>query len=253
MSQSIKAVHTACKNCVFSIYEEKTQIGCSLDYINKYKQIGSDILEVYDEFKEFYVINEKKCLGYRENQWFEQFGLANASLEEKIDKFKQLNYIQYCIGIDLRNIDSISMLKTIINDINSSNIFPKKIVLFRFPQNARLFNYDDTRDVLKQLKGSPQWRIQSMFDNEELEESIVYNFAINNKKQRFLLYISKPTSKIKEIIVKANSMVYDNLQFFNAVSDNEKNSYIFSGALYRYALVEQKRNILSDIKEFIVV
>jgi hypothetical protein len=252
MSQ-IKAIHTSCKNCVFAIYKDKTQTGCHLDYINKYKGVGSEILEVYDEFKEFYVINDKKCLGYRENNWFNQFDLQDADLDSKIKKFKELNYISYCVGIDLRNMDSIKDLELVISQINNSLMVPKKIIIFRFPKNAKIFSYNNIREALSKTSRSTKWRIQSMFDQEEPEESVVYNFAINNKQYRFLMYINNFTNAIPNIIVKANSLVYDNLQFFNAISDSDQKAYLFSGALYRYALVEQKRNILNLTDEFIIV
>lgn len=252
MSQ-IKAVHTACKNCVFAVYKNNTQIDCHLDYINKYKNVGSEIIEVYDDSKEFYVINDKKCLGYRENSWFTQFNLEHSSLEEKTKKFKELNYISYCIGINLRNIKTLEHLESLINEINLSGMIPKKIVIFRFPSHAKIFNYDQLRSCLSKLMGSPKWRIQSMLDNEEPEESIVYNFAINNKQYRFLLYINDITHMVGHIIKKTNSLIYDELKFFNAVSDKDKKAYMFSGALYRYALVEHKKNILSDMSDFIIV
>ena len=81
----IHAIHTPCKNCVFAKYEENTQTGCELDYIEKYKNLESEILEVYDNDKEFYVINDKKCLGYREPKWFEQLSMSDSSMEEKIN------------------------------------------------------------------------------------------------------------------------------------------------------------------------
>lgn len=251
--QQIKAIHTSCKNCVFAIYSENTQTGCNLDYINKYKNVGSEILEVYDEFKEFYVINDKKCLGYRENNWFNQFNLSDADLEIKIKKFKELNYISYCVGIDLRNINNISELELIINEINNSTMVPKKIVIFRFVQHAKIFSYEVIREVLSKTLKSTKWRIQSMLDQEEPEQSIVYNFSIKNKQYRFLMYINNYTSSISNIIKKSNSLVYDDLQFFNAVSDKDQKAYLFSGALYRYALVEQKRNVLNSTDHFIIV
>lgn len=252
MSQ-IKAIHTACKNCVFAIYDNNTQNGCHLDYINKYRSVGSEILEVYDEFKEFYVINDKKCLGYRENNWFNQFDLGDADLDSKIKKFKELNHISYCVGIDLRNINSIDDLELIIGEINKSSMTPKKIVIFRFPKHAKIFTYDIIRNALAKSLKSTKWRIQSMFDQEEPEESIVYNFAITNKEYRFLMYINNYSNTIPNIINKANSLVYDQLQAFNAVSDKDKKAYLFSGALYRYALTEQKKNVLNDMDQFIIV
>ena len=40
-------VHTACKNCMFAVYEDNTQTGCYINRLEKY----SDVLECYDEEK----------------------------------------------------------------------------------------------------------------------------------------------------------------------------------------------------------
>ena len=83
---SIPAIHTSCKKCVFAIYDNITQTGCHLDYIAKYREKNISILEAYDEQKEFYVIGDKKCPGYREDSWFKD---NNLTIEEKIDKIKK--------------------------------------------------------------------------------------------------------------------------------------------------------------------
>ena len=55
-------IHTPCKDCVFAIYDDKTQINCSQDCIDKYKKLDVPIVEVYDDDKEFYVIEGRKCI-----------------------------------------------------------------------------------------------------------------------------------------------------------------------------------------------
>ena len=56
--ETIKPIHTPCKDCTFAIYEGKTQNGCHLNLLEKYKNKNLEILEAYDEQKEFYIINQ---------------------------------------------------------------------------------------------------------------------------------------------------------------------------------------------------
>ena len=52
----ISKIHTPCKDCVFALYNDITQVGCKTKTLDIFKQRGVTILEVYDEEKEFYVI-----------------------------------------------------------------------------------------------------------------------------------------------------------------------------------------------------
>ena len=58
-------IKTSCKECVCSIYKDATQTGCSFDRIKKF---GTDVIEAYDDNKEFYVI-KRFCNFYRNPKW----------------------------------------------------------------------------------------------------------------------------------------------------------------------------------------
>jgi hypothetical protein len=248
----IKAIHTSCKNCVFSIYKDITQTGCSLDYISKYKNIGSEILDVYDEEKEFFVINDKKCLGYRENKWFQEFGLEHSTLEEKIKKFKELNHIGYSLNINVNNFNSIEEIVDIFRQINTIKIFPRKITFIRLPDcNISFEELKNSLPILEKEKIT--WRVQNMIDKTEHIEELIYTLSINNKKYRFMCYLDSHISNIDNIIKTANSFVYEDLKFFNAITDKDSKCLMFSVAIYRYALVEQKKNILLDKQSHILI
>lgn len=61
-----RKLQTSCKNCTFAVYDNLTQIGCVADRISKYEK--DDIIEAYDNEKEFYVINQF-CNLYRPSSW----------------------------------------------------------------------------------------------------------------------------------------------------------------------------------------
>jgi hypothetical protein len=58
---------TACKNCLFAVYDENTQVGCTLGRIKKW-QDQFKVIDAYDEDKEFYVI-KGVCNTVREPGW----------------------------------------------------------------------------------------------------------------------------------------------------------------------------------------
>lgn len=76
---------TACKNCLFAVYDHKTQTGCQLGRVEKH--IAEDnVMEVYDDDAEFYVI-KGICNTVRQSEW--NNGVANIDkvLSEARPKF----------------------------------------------------------------------------------------------------------------------------------------------------------------------
>ena len=137
----IDPIHTPCKSCVFAQYENNTQTGCALNYIDKYRDAGVEILEAYDDDdNNFYVLNKKKCLGYRESKWFEELNMTDSSMEDKIEYFYKNNAIQYIIIIDLKDYD-INKLENIFNQILNATVRPTKLVLIRH-QHQTEFKYE---------------------------------------------------------------------------------------------------------------
>lgn len=69
-------VHTACGNCIFSLYddkESKAQTGCVFNRIELYEDAGAEVIPVYDdEEREFFVINNRSCAFKRTKDWGDQ-------------------------------------------------------------------------------------------------------------------------------------------------------------------------------------
>lgn len=248
---TISKVHTACKDCAFSVYEGITQTGCALDYISKYKEKGTEVLEVYDNDKEFYVLNDKKCLGYRENKWFTQYNLEHAPLEDKITKFNELNHIQYLLLIDLKNfnVDTLEQLKKGINDCI---IKPEKIIFVRY-QSSKLFPYDILKQFCDDAGIKGKWRIQTMVDDDMSNMDILHNTINLNKGYRFILSINNPTIDINSLIIEADTIVYKNLDSMLAIKNTDKSAILFSAPSYRWSIVVERKNILEDENNYITI
>lgn len=242
---NIPAIHTACKKCVFALYDNITQTGCYLDYITKYRKKNISILEVYDNEKEFYVIADKKCPSYREDSWFKDSSL---SIQQKAEQIKNSNNINYLIAINLKDI-TVSDFYNIIDDISKLQFRPSKVIIVRHTDNLN-FPFDTLKNSLDQL--NIPWRIQTMIDKDALLGDILHGVSSSNPQYRFICSITNYTKDIARVINKANSIIYDDLSTFNILSDHNRNIIIYAGSVYRYSNFHGY-DILNDDKAYQIV
>lgn len=246
---TIATVHTACKKCVFADYKNNSQVGCSIGYLEKYKNINATILEAYDEEKEFYIINDKKCLCYREDSWFKKYDMEHSTLQEKIEKVKETNHLHYLLVINLYNFNDSDLTK-ITQEITNLSVKPQKIIFVRYANN-KTFEFKVLSDLLKQSNLKCSWRIQSMIDNSLEYDQILHNIVSMNKGYRFIVSIKNPASDIDNIISFANNKVYEDLEALHVVANKDKSCILFSAPSYRFSLLIEGKNILDNI-EYIV-
>lgn len=249
METPINTIHTSCKECAFATYSDNTQDGCSLGYLDVYKQENTEVLEAYDEDKEFYIINNKKCLGYREPRWFESQGLlADSTTSEKIDCYKKSSLLSYVAIIDLKEVD-LPMLSKIVCDLADSKIpAPSKIILIRhLDSNKKDLFFDHITDIFKKSGLSCPWRIQSVMDEAV---DIIPSVISINKQYRFLFFIAQSSDPIIPIVQKAYEIIYDKLDRFMIISDTEKTCMMYSTILYSYCryfeipFLEEEKNYI---------
>lgn len=242
---TISSIHTPCKDCVFAIYDNITQTECALKYIDKYKNQNIEILEAYDDTKEFYIINNKKCIGYRENKWFKQFDLDQADLDSKIQKYKETNILDYMIIIDLKNL-SIDELEDLIQQTDACAIKPKKVILIRYNDNELRFPYSSIEKILKDYNVSYEWRIQTILDTEWTYDHILSNITSSNLRYRFTVSVTKYSTDLCRIINATNKLVHEDLGQFEVISNAEKTCLIYSGAIYRFESFHGKNLLNND-------
>ena len=89
---------TACKNCLFAIYDGKTQVGCQAGRIDRYKDLDQ-VFDAYDDTHEFYVI-KGICNAVRENGW-------NNDVAE-VEKMRAENRPRFDVILDATHINKRS-------------------------------------------------------------------------------------------------------------------------------------------------
>ncbi len=248
---TINSIHTPCKSCVFAEYKDITQIGCHLNYLDTYRTKNIEILEAYDNEKEFYIINNKKCIGYRENGWFEKRNLQNLSIEEKIKKFKEKNFLHYLMVVNLNNFNTSEQLHSLSVQLSHIDIKPRKIIFIRYHSNKN-HPLSTIQDLLDKSNLSCKWRIQTMLEDRDYLE-VLHDIVNLNKKYRFVCTMSAETTETNTVINTANKIVYENMDRFVVLTDKNKSITIFSAPNYRYGLLIENKNILATEDNHIIV
>jgi hypothetical protein len=250
----INIVHTPCKNCAFAIYEDKTQKDCGLKYIEIYKQKNQEIIEAYDEEKEFFVINNKKCPGYREQKWFDKLDVPCETLEEKIAIFHKHNHIHYLLTVNLENLNRENFVD-ICEQISNLAIPPQKIIFVRYPpvDTNETFPYEYLKTNIDKYFSNISWRIQTVVDRSVSYEFMLQTIISTNKKYRFVVSMKEYNSDIQHIVNYADNLVVNELGSFVVVSNSNKNCIIFSSIVYRYSMFMDKKNILEDEESYAII
>lgn len=121
---------TSCKDCVFAVYEENTQIGCSADRLK-----NLNVAECYDEEKEFYVTKDVSCLGFRKHSWLKD----NESIEQAKERAKKELAFSYTV------ITSSENIKEKLAAIDKQKYRPSITYVYSYdgePIDKNLFRFD---------------------------------------------------------------------------------------------------------------
>jgi hypothetical protein len=248
---TINPIHTPCKNCTFAKYDDNTQTDCHLDYISLYKNKNIEIIEAYDNEKEFFIINNKKCVGYREKSWFEKRKMENLSIEEKVAKFKENNFLHYLMCVDLQNFtqEDLSAFGDLFKNLS---IKPRKIIFIRYQNHTIKFSYDLIQKTLDQAGFNGKWRIQTMLIDKDYRD-ILHEITNLNKKYRFILSINSFCNDLETVVSRANKIVYENMDRFIAIRNVDKSAILYSTPNYRHSLLIEHKDILEEESYHIIV
>lgn len=249
-SPTISPIHTACKSCEFAIYEDKTQTECYLGFVDRFKIADVEVLEVYDEDKEFYVINNKKCVGYREFKYFVNRGLSETGIQEKAEYVRDRLKINYDLTINIRNY-SAAELQELAKEISKLSIKPNSLHIVRYKEDREKYSYRFIEKIISSTKVT-KWKIKTLLDNSEEFLTAVHHIINENKSTKFMLSINKNFSKIAEMVDYAQKTIYDNLSTFVVITEKTKECFLFSTDVYRLGILNGV-DILSETDKYTII
>jgi hypothetical protein len=249
MIQEIAKIHTCCKNCVFAKYDNITQTGCWLNYIDVFKTKNIDILQAYDEDKEFYIINEKHCIGYTKPEALIKYELDKAPIQQIIGEYQKLNKLNYIAVIDAKSIN-LDQITKIVDDLSKMEVKPQKIVIIRYPDINNKIPYYSLSKLFDNI--NIKWKIISAKEMTTAIDTFINTTAVVESNYRFMLLIKDVEVEAGKLVNTANTIVHKDLDQFILLKDKNSNGMIFSTAVYRYDKF-MGNNLLIDSNKHTVI
>ena len=211
-------ISTSCKNCYFAEYKGNTQTGCSLDRLEKYKNIKATVIEAYDDNKEFYVIQDKICVYYRNHEFIEKLRLSNR--EDILTKIKSELRAPYHLILFFREDDTQEDLEKCIQGAANQKIKPKVFtVINKFNKHVEA---SKIMEIVNHY-GFDYWRIQNAANLEfEWDRDLIDLSYDSTKKHKYLFYSvfetlqGIPFSFSEEI----HDAMYEDLHVFSCLLPN---------------------------------
>lgn len=207
---------TCCKDCLFAKYEGNTQIGCVFDKIEKYRSLGVEILDCYDETKEFNVIKNRLCNTCRNQSWL----LKNETLEQAIVRIKAETKLKADILIYVdESTDSLAELMDSIEAISNQDLLPAEVVVVNNSRGKLKSSL-----LMKILSNSNlNWSVESITD-EDKSKNRALDIAINKSKRMMFTVINAgyklPKEFLNTINIALNEKLYKFIMLLPLSEDN---------------------------------
>lgn len=150
MQKKVSAISTACKNCIFAIYDGNRQVDCRLGRTQKIADHDYyELLEVYDNDKEFYVLNNHLCPYQRVEGWI------YSKDDDAIDKVKNEVYIPWVAILVINEDLTYNEVKSKIMQLLGQTNPPKIVTIINYASMSNfnsLFNLFDDPEITCILK-----------------------------------------------------------------------------------------------------
>lgn len=222
---------TSCKDCIFAIYDDKTQIGCEDDRINKFKD---SVIEAYDDDKEFYVI-DRICNLHRKKTW--------NNGQKSITKAKNESALTFDLLIDCENINS-NYEKNIVEELCDISYPNNKINIFLF--HSHKVSKEQKKLVMSLHSKLNKSKISVYFDKIDYIYSI-----LTQSKNTFHMFVNEHNiENLANFLIVSNNLITNDLEKFILCSQDNK--MLISNIAFKFLypnLYNDFENEIKNLKE----
>jgi len=235
--------HTSCKNCLFANYTADTQTGCKINMIDKFRRYECEIVEAFDDHKEFYVLPNRKCMWLRTNNW----KWAKEDLYEQIAAIRQEIEMQYQAIIICG--EDFAETKATVKSLTEQYLPPKHISLIRNPDNP-ITGQEMQEWILEHNKPfNIPWRVQNV-TAADIPSSYAIDFVIDRCPHQYYFVCNSGCIVPKKVFSSLNQKIVDELYQLTVLSPNSQDDgLVISYALHKMLNGNQFTGILEKIKE----
>lgn len=182
---------TSCQDCQSAVYDkdQKNQVGCEFDLLEKYKDAGIEILEAFDGDKNFNVI-KRICM-------YSRHKLNPQSQQDVLEAIKVKYHV--IIVLSNTNIDDFSLC---LDSVLCQDIKPQSITVAR-KNEVDILPFKITKLL---ARSGIKWKYQDCVDPNFTENDLI-DASIDGVSVPFYVVIRNNKKLPKEFSLTLNEMV----------------------------------------------
>jgi hypothetical protein len=212
---AISRAHTSCKDCIFAVYDGKTQTGCDFNNrVEKYREKGL-LVDAKDDENEFFIVNRKFCLAKRNYQWLKQQGFDHSTTERLVDAVRDemsINYA-YIVYIDEATDESIEKLHLTLKSVLSNKIKPHEIIVVNNTNGTEFFEHRLVNMITGSVQGTGvKWSLKNIV--EQCGRSRALLISVKEVNVRLFLICDVGYEIADSYISRLDTIVNDELRDF---------------------------------------
>ena len=180
--------------------------------------------EYYDEDKEFFVVDGRKCMMYRPLSW-------SKDKNEKVLTRTARKEIEIKYHLIVQTTNKISQVENVINLIKNQILQPSRLTLIRKPENL--------------IKTSYIWQLKT--NTDDINDDLFVDMCVLQHPVPYYCYIKCDTKLQLDTFKKIDILINDNLLQFGAIVDKD---FVFVPHIIHTMLNGNKnKSLLEKIKD----
>jgi hypothetical protein len=232
---------TSCKDCAFAEYEGITQTGCSKDRLRLFED---ELVEAYDEEKEFNILRDTTCVYKRSQKWLDKALETETSVDERLVKETRLPYQVLMICND----SAEDCMKTYESFVKQT-VLPWRFTFVR-PYGGSLSLPDTISPQLKD-RTKFQWRCQEILNPEFGEDQRMIDLALKYKPSLYYAVFRAGIEVPEDMFeIISNKVVQERFKFAALSPNGENQGLVVQHSVYQYTkMIMPKLSTLDALKE----
>jgi hypothetical protein len=213
MTEEVSAISTICKNCLFAIYDGKTQIGCQFNRTETIDNHPSyDLIEAEDEEKEFYILNNHICPYQRTESW------KHSDDKDIVKRVTEEVYMPWAAILFYRH-NGVNSVEERIKELKSQRIPPKVVTLVIDAEDIDKAEFRSLHQMMED--NFNLWYLQRVIQ-KDLPDRFTADLCFDKmKKHRFMFhtYFESTQSIDLDYYDKIHKYVIDDLNFYGIIKN----------------------------------
>lgn len=222
-------VETVCKECVWAEYEGKTQVDCKLGRLAKFRTQGTLVAEVYDDDKEFFVIENRVCNACRNSNWaaktlYDYTGPESTNELYLVTKLGEEIRIKQDVFVHITTDSTYGQIRDILLQLEPHKDFIENLIV--------LLNGETTSpSEIRPLLSGFNWSIKKVCElNATLERAV--SIFLGKTNTLFYTVVFPGQTLPENLLEKVDYAINSGLKVFNYVVV-EEDSYCCQTILHQ--------------------